>query len=207
MDYDNFTNTKNFGWFETGPCHNKNICSKLYGTTFEGFIKQARTDRYNIMCSLVAHYRLQDNYQDDEISLGDKVIPKDATIKALKSLGATFNFIDIWLHTFIKKYFEQKESYAAAMVDMFKTIPQNDGIPMTSREKNQKLITDIGGGWYLEKCKKGLPPLMRTKLGKRHRKCRILLKKNFLYLICGGIIRNSNYIGTCLNGLIVEGTR
>ena len=53
------------------------------------------------MFSLVAHGRLQDNYQDDEISLGDRVIPKDATVKALKSLGATFNFIDKWLHTFI----------------------------------------------------------------------------------------------------------
>ena len=34
MDYDNFTNTENVGLFETGPWHNKNICSKLYGTTF-----------------------------------------------------------------------------------------------------------------------------------------------------------------------------
>ena len=45
MDYDNFTNSKNLGWFDTGPWHKKNICSKLYGTTFEGFIKQAITDR------------------------------------------------------------------------------------------------------------------------------------------------------------------
>ena len=58
MDYDNFTNIKNLNWFDTGPWHNKNICSKLYGTTFEGFITQARTDRYNIMCSLVAHDRM-----------------------------------------------------------------------------------------------------------------------------------------------------
>ena len=43
----------------------KNICSKLYGTTFEDFIKQSRTDRYNIMCSLVAHDRLQENKPDD----------------------------------------------------------------------------------------------------------------------------------------------
>ena len=91
------------------------------------------------MCSIVAHGSLQDNDQDDEISLGDKVIPKDATVKALKSLGATFNFIDIWLHTFIKNYFERKESYAAAMVEIFKTIPQNDGIPMTSGEKKSKM--------------------------------------------------------------------
>ena len=53
------------------------------------------------------------------------------------------------------------------MVEMFKTLPKNDGIQMTSREKNQQLITDIGGGWYLEKCKKGIPPLKRKKLGKK----------------------------------------
>ena len=105
MDYDNFSNHENVGWFETGPWHNKNICSKLYGTTFEGFIKQARTDRYNIMCSLVAHDRLQDNEQDDKSSLCDRVIPKYATVKSLNSLGATFNFIDVWLHNFRHNYF------------------------------------------------------------------------------------------------------
>ena len=30
----------------------------------------------------------------------------------------------------------------------------------------------------------------------------ILLKTHFFNLICGGMIGNSNYIGTCLNGLI-----
>ena len=49
------------------------------------------------------------------------------------------------------------------MNEMFKTIPQNVEKPLTSREKNQRLITDIGGGWYLEKIAKGLPPLKRTK--------------------------------------------
>ena len=53
------------------------------------------------------------------------------------------------------------------MAEMFKTIPQNIGKPLTSREKNQKLITDIGGEWYLEKCAKGLPSLKRTKLSKK----------------------------------------
>ena len=87
------------------------------------------------MCSLVAHDRLQDNEQDDEISIGDRVIPKDATVKALKSFGATFNFIDIWLHNFRHNYFERSVSYTSAMVEMFKTIPQYVGKPMTSREK------------------------------------------------------------------------
>ena len=44
MDYDNYTNSHHLDWFNTGPWYNKNICSKLHGTTFEDFIKQARTD-------------------------------------------------------------------------------------------------------------------------------------------------------------------
>ena len=72
LDYDNFNNSKKLGQFDTGPWHNKNICSKLYRTTFEGFIIQARTDRYNIMCFLVAHDRMQDHRQYNERSLGDR---------------------------------------------------------------------------------------------------------------------------------------
>ena len=45
MDYDNFINRKKLNCFDIGPWHNKHICSKLYGTTFERFITQARTDR------------------------------------------------------------------------------------------------------------------------------------------------------------------
>ena len=57
------------------------------------------------MCSLVAHDRMQDNKQDYESSISDREIPKDATVKALNSLGATFNFIDRWLHNFRHNYF------------------------------------------------------------------------------------------------------
>ena len=53
------------------------------------------------------------------------------------------------------------------MEDMFKQIPQNVEKSLTSREKNQKLMTDIGGGWYLKKYERGLPPLKRTKLSKK----------------------------------------
>ena len=53
MDYDNFKNSKNLDWFDTGPWHKKNICSKLHGINIEDFITQARTDRYNIMCYLM----------------------------------------------------------------------------------------------------------------------------------------------------------
>ena len=87
------------------------------------------------MCSLLAHDRLQENKPDDESSIGDRVIPNDATVKALNSLCATFNFIDIWLHNFRDNYFDRSESYRVAMVEMFKTIPQNVEKPLITREK------------------------------------------------------------------------
>ena len=93
------------------------------------------------MCSLVAHDRLQEDKPDDESSIGDRLIPNDATVKALKLLGATFNFIDIWLHIFHDNYFAQSESYRLAMKKMFKTVPKNVEKRLTSRERNQKLIS------------------------------------------------------------------
>ena len=89
------------------------------------------------MCSLVAHDRMENNKQYDESSIGDIEIPTDATVKELNSLGATFNFIDIWLHNFCHNYFDQSESYRVAMVEMFKTIPQNVGKPLTKKEKTK----------------------------------------------------------------------
>ena len=47
-------------WLNKGPWYNTSICSRLHGSMFEDFITHARTDRYNLMCSLVAHDK---NYQ------------------------------------------------------------------------------------------------------------------------------------------------
>ena len=55
----------------------------MHGSRFEDFITQARTDRYNLMCSLVAHDKLQLDYEDDESSIGDRPIPDNATTKSL----------------------------------------------------------------------------------------------------------------------------
>ena len=81
MDYDKYTNSNHLDLFNTGPWYNKNICSKLHGNKFEDFITQARTDRYNIMCSLVSHDRSKNYDKDNESSIGDKAIPNDATVK------------------------------------------------------------------------------------------------------------------------------
>ena len=42
-------------WLNTGPWYNTAICSRLHECLFEYFIIHARTDRYNLMCSLGAH--------------------------------------------------------------------------------------------------------------------------------------------------------
>ena len=42
----------NSDWLTGGPWYKKSICNKLHGKLFEGFIRNTRTDRYNIMCSI-----------------------------------------------------------------------------------------------------------------------------------------------------------
>ena len=44
-------------WMTVGPWYNTSICKKLHGNFFESFIINARTDRYNIMCSIDAYER------------------------------------------------------------------------------------------------------------------------------------------------------
>ena len=63
-------------WLNKGPWYNTSICLMLHRSIFEDFNTHARTDRYNLMSSLVAHDKIQPNYEYDEISIGDRSIPK-----------------------------------------------------------------------------------------------------------------------------------
>ena len=65
------------------PWYNTEIFSKLHGKLFEYFISHARTYRYNLMCSIVAHDKKQFAYEYEEISIGDRPIPKNITTEAL----------------------------------------------------------------------------------------------------------------------------
>ena len=49
------------------------------------------------MCCIVVHNKSQPEYEDEESSIGDRIIPKNVTTEALGALGATFNFIDFCL--------------------------------------------------------------------------------------------------------------
>ena len=70
-------------WLDKDTWYNTSIFLKWHGSRFEDFITHAITDRYNLMFYLVAHYRMQLDYEDDEISLGDRAIPDNATTKEL----------------------------------------------------------------------------------------------------------------------------
>ena len=60
-----------------GPWYNTSICEKLHGNVFEGFIRNARTDRYNIMCSIDAHEKENQSYCDDGSSGGGCPLPSN----------------------------------------------------------------------------------------------------------------------------------
>ena len=59
------------------------IYLRFHGIPFEYFITHARTDRYNLMCYLVSHDKIPPAYEDDENSIGDSPIPKNATTESL----------------------------------------------------------------------------------------------------------------------------
>ena len=42
-------------WLNKVTWYNTDICPRLHGSLFEYFITQERINRYNLMCSLVAH--------------------------------------------------------------------------------------------------------------------------------------------------------
>ena len=76
-----------------GPCYNTYICKKIHGNVFEGFIRNARTDRYNIMCYIDVHEKKNPLEYDDRSSFGGYPIPSNSTTKALDLLSATIDFI------------------------------------------------------------------------------------------------------------------
>ena len=69
------------------------------------------------MCYIVAHDKKQPDYEDDESSIGDRIIPKHITT----------------------------EAYITDMKEMFKQIPTVIHKPLSPRKKFQKLMTEIGG--------------------------------------------------------------
>ena len=152
------------------------------------------------MCYLVSHDKIQPDYEDDERSIGYSLITKHTTTEALEALGATLNFFDIWLKLLEENYDARRLEYITAMKEMSKQISITAIKAFTSKQKVQKLMIEIGGGWYMKKSAKVLPPLRRSTLSKKAQDKDDKIKNNYMKLISGGTIRDSNYIGTSLNG-------
>ena len=113
------------------------------------------------MCYLVAHDKIQPEYEDEERSIVDRPIPKDATTEELEALGDTIHFIDVQLKLPEENYDAIRLAYITAMKDTLRQITQTMIKALTPKQKVQIIMTDIGGGWYMEKSAKGLPPLKR----------------------------------------------
>ena len=64
---------------------------------FESYIENARTDRYNIMCSIYAHEKQHPSSDDDGSSGFVNLLPSNSTTESLFLLSATIYFIYCWI--------------------------------------------------------------------------------------------------------------
>ena len=64
---------------------------------FGEFIRNARTDRYNLMCSIDANEKEHPSYFDDVSRSGGNALPSNSSTKALVSLSAIIYFIACWM--------------------------------------------------------------------------------------------------------------
>ena len=71
------------------------------------------------------------------------------TTEALEALGANLNFIEIFIKLLDHNYGVRYEMYNKGMKDMFIQIPTKMTKPLSPKQKVQKIMTEIGGGWYI----------------------------------------------------------
>ena len=64
---------------------------------FEKYIRNAITDRYNLICSIDAHEKQHPLSVYDSSSGGGNTIPQNSTTAALASMSATFDFMYFWI--------------------------------------------------------------------------------------------------------------
>ena len=82
-------------------------------------------------------------------------------------MGDTLNFIEIWIKLLDRNYELICGIYNKSIKEMFKQIPTTMTEPLSQRQKVQKLMTEIGGGCYIDKITKVLQPLSIPKQSKK----------------------------------------
>ena len=81
----------------------------------------------------------QSSYEDDKISIGYRILSKHVTTEALEALGASLNFIEIWIELLDNNYDAICVAYSTDMKEMFKKIPTTVTKSLNLRKKVQKL--------------------------------------------------------------------
>ena len=79
------------------------------------YTRNARTDRYNFICSIDAHEKQQLSCVDDSSSGGGNAIPSNLTTEVLYSLRATFDLIDRRIKGYDQNYQALSNMYSEAM--------------------------------------------------------------------------------------------
>ena len=153
-----------------GPWYNKSICKKLHGKVFKGFIRNARTDRYNIMCSIYIYEKYHQSSIDDGSSGGGFPLLTNSTTEALDSLGATIYFMGCWIKDLEHNFIEGCNFYSHHMDLLFQKIPVKLPNKPSPREKRKSLLHAIGGGCCVNKLGQKLQPLKKSKLSKKSQK-------------------------------------
>ena len=69
------------------------------------------------------------------------------TTEKLEALGASLNFIEIYLKLLDHNNDVRRGMNKKAMKEMFKQIPSTMTKPFIPKQKFQKLMTEICGGW------------------------------------------------------------
>ena len=73
----------------------------------------------------------------------------------------------MWLKLLEDNYEVRCGMYNKYMKDMFKQITTTITKALSPKQKVQKLMIEIGGGWYMEKIAKGITLLNRPRLRKK----------------------------------------
>ena len=110
----------NSDWMTGVPWYNTSTCKKIDGNVFEGFIRDARTDRYNIMCSIDVHEKINPLEHDDGSSGGGYPLSPNSTTYALYSLIVTIYFIGCWLKVLEHNFLERCYMYIFVMKSWFR---------------------------------------------------------------------------------------
>ena len=69
----------NSDWITGGTWYKTSICEKLHGKMFEEIIRNERSDRYNIVCSIDAHEKNNPSEHDYGRSGGGYPTPLNST--------------------------------------------------------------------------------------------------------------------------------